>query len=82
MKEYVTTNLDLAAVLLSLGFTDIGFSNIGSKRVEIKFDWDERIPTAEREYWNGNLAIEPRLLFVNRKNLKGRIHDVSLNESV
>jgi len=81
MKEqYLTTNLDLAATLLALGFNEVGFSNIGAKRVEIKFEWDERLSTAEREYWNGNLAIEPKLLFMNRKSLKGRIYDVSLNE--
>ncbi len=84
MKEdkkdvFSTRDLYLASTLLSLGFklTGLDYQIEGSRPVGyFNFEDTESIRNAEKDYWDGKLAIEPRSFITNTRDLKSRVNSV------
>lgn len=78
-KEYVTRDLYLAATLCTLKFQMIGIDyqieGTGRKTPVgyFKFMNDERLQEAEKKFWAGQLAIEPRAFITSMRALKAEV---------
>lgn len=74
MKYFETTDLSLATVLVTLGFSLSFLDKQNPKKISFLFDRSERLDTIIQAYWAKQLQLEPQLLFANQKMLKNRIY--------
>lgn len=73
---YRTNDPYLAAFLVSEGAPLAGRTRLGPKRVEFRFEADERLHHLLRLYWSGQpLFLVPSGLFRSLRRLKGRSQD-------
>jgi len=75
-KVYIkTSDLNLAATLLCLGFPipAIDYIDLNSKKMEFYFDKEPSVEKAMKDYWNKNLKVEPLELFNARREILTRI---------
>lgn len=74
MPLYVTSDLNLASVLLALGYTMVGMSEKTPTDSRQKFYFPQKVESDANEYWNKRLKVEPQSLFNARKELLSRLH--------
>jgi hypothetical protein len=75
-KVYIkTSDLNLAATLLALGFIipAIDYVDPNSKKMEFYFDKEPKVEKAMQDYWNKALKVEPTELFNARREILTRI---------
>jgi len=76
---YTTRDLSLAASLMTLKFylDGIDFQLEGSGKLPVgyfNFEKTEDLMDAEKKYWTGKLALDPRAFMNNLKELKSRVN--------
>ena len=71
---YVTTDLGLAACLLTVGYPLDSFDRSDKKRVSFIFKRDERMDKILQQYFSRLLRIEPISFFLNQKSLKSYLY--------
>ncbi|MBN1325873.1 hypothetical protein JW977_02750 [Candidatus Falkowbacteria bacterium] len=71
---FLTFDLGLASVLVSLDYELVGLDKTNSKKVQFIFKRAESIDLAINNYWQDNLKVNARTLFDNIKMLKNRIY--------
>ncbi len=76
---FYTTDLDLAACLLTQGYQIVELSTQNIRRVEMGFDNSTDLRDSVNAYWTGRLEFEPQILFRNRRHIKARCQDACRN---
>lgn len=74
---YITSDINIAATLNTLGYDVEGINPNNPDRVAFYFDMD-KYPTIEdvvKDYRNGSISVNPRDLFNNRRELLNRVHE-------
>jgi len=80
-KIFSTRDLYLATTLVTLKFlmTGIDFQVEGDKNMPVgyfNFEETEQLKEAEKKYWQGLLAIEPRTFITNLRGLKAQVSNI------
>jgi len=80
-KIFSTRDLYLASTLMTLGFKTVGidFQLEGNRDMPVgyfNFEETEILREAESEYWQGEIAIDPRQFITNMKGLKSQVNSV------
>ena len=80
-KFFSTRDIYLATTLITLRFTMVGldFQIEGEKNNPVgyfKFENSPELREAEKKYWQGNLAVEPKLFITNMRGLKAQISNI------
>lgn len=81
MKIFSTRDLVLASTLVTLGFEmqGIDYQQEGDKNRPtgyFKFDDTPNMRTAEDDFWNGKLSVEPRKFMSNLHGFKAQVYNV------
>ena len=72
---YKTQDVNIAAVLTSLGFELFDFDNTDKKCVVFSFEETARLKSVINMYWSKKLMIEPTSFFAQLRLLRSRIFD-------
>jgi hypothetical protein len=72
--HYQTSDLGLAAALLTYGFELVGINKTDPRRVVFSFLNSGDLNNVVDSYWNGNLRLSVLRYFENTKLLKSRIY--------
>lgn len=73
-KQIITSDLTLAASLVSLGFEIQSLERSNPQKVLFMFAYNTKTIAAINKYWNGKLLIDALKLGNNIRNLKTLIH--------
>jgi hypothetical protein len=83
-KNFSLRDLYLASTLISLGFemTGIDYQLEGGEKGEklvgyFNFDYSDDIVEAEKKYWAGKLAIEPKSFITNLKGIRSQLKNTN-----
>jgi hypothetical protein len=71
---FKTSDLNLAAALLSCGHDVVGINPTDSNRVVFFFDDTKELRATYDSYWNNGLRISPKDYMYNRKELLTRVN--------
>lgn len=72
-KHISLAELPLVATLSYLGFKIIALNTNHEGRVFFLFETAENLNNAIRDYWDGKLAIEPKVFWALSRELKSRM---------
>lgn len=72
-----TTDIKLAATLMTYGFTLDSVEKVSARQAEFQFAWAPDIETVVADYTNGNLQVDAVTLLQNLEKLKSRAADVT-----
>lgn len=72
-----TTDIKLAATLMTYGFTLDSVERITNRQAEFRFAWHTDIENVINDYTNGNLQVDAVTLLQNLEKLKSRAADVT-----
>ena len=80
-KIYSTRDLYLASILVTLKFPliSIDFQIEGEKNQPVgyfNFEDNLELKEAEKQYWSGNLSVEPRIYINNVRGLKAQVVNI------
>lgn len=83
-QNYSTRDLTLAATLVSLGFAlqQIDYQIEGDKPNPIGyflFENSDELQETLRQFWSGQVTVEPKEFINNMKGLKSQIHSYQKN---
>lgn len=70
---YQTSDIGLAATLLTIGCDVKGINPTDPRRIIFIFDVD--VAEKAEDYWNGNLLVNPKEVFNNRSDLLSRVKE-------
>jgi hypothetical protein len=70
---YQTSDINLAATLVTIGFTIETINPMNPNRVMLYFDDTEELRKAVENYWNDKLTVVPREFINNRRDLMSRV---------
>jgi len=73
-ESFITSDLSLAASLLTLGFNVWNLDRSNPKKSQFIFQRSIGLDLAIQKYWNGKLKMNPRLFADNQKMLKNRLY--------
>ncbi|RPI14972.1 MAG: hypothetical protein EHM58_15265 [Ignavibacteriae bacterium] len=74
--KFLTYDLGLAAVLITLGYTLVDVDKSNHIKSQFIFSRDEHIDKMVNEYWDDKLMLPARSLLENQKMLKNRLYSV------
>ena len=78
-KVYQTSDINLAATLLTLGFDVIGVNPTDPRRVYfILDDSSSNIEAVVQDFWADRIQASPKQLFNNRRDLLTRVREGGL----
>jgi len=82
IEFYITSDINIAATLLVLGFKMVSLDPSNPSRVKFFFDPMEitentplNVEEVSREYWNSGISVNPRELFNVKRDLISRIRE-------
>lgn len=76
MKDYfITRDMPLACTLITLGFRLEVIDRSEGERYQFCFGRQERLDQTVQAFWKGELAVEPKSLFVHHKLLKSQLYN-------
>lgn len=80
-KVYQTSDINIAATLLSLNLDVIGIDPSNPDRVVFYFDEnsDNGVAALVSKYWRGDLSVEPKSFMNCRRDLISRIKEAERN---
>lgn len=78
--QFSTKDLYLAATLITLGFQKVGvdYQIEGMRRMPVGYFLFEKTPElheAEKKFWGGQLAVEPRAFITAMRSLKAEVNN-------
>jgi hypothetical protein len=74
MKTYSTYDLNLASVILTLGYKLIELDKENIKKVKFIFKHQKGIEQSADDFWDDKIILPAKTLFTNQKTLKNRIY--------
>lgn len=72
-----TTDIKLAATLMTYGFTLDSVEKISARTAEFHFAWHTDLETVVADYTNGQLQVDAVTLLQNLEKLKSRAADIT-----
>jgi hypothetical protein len=72
-----TTDIKLAATLMTYGFTLDSVEKISMRTAEFQFAYHKDIDSVISDYTNGNLSVDAVTLLQNLEKLKSRAADIT-----
>jgi len=77
---FSTRDIYLASTLVTMGFHTIGvdFQVEGARNMPVgyfNFEATQELFEAEKKYWRGDLAVDPRIFITNMKGLKSQVNN-------
>jgi len=77
---YQTSDINIAATLLSLGVDILGINPADPSRVLFYFDESNgRVANFVNSYWQGDLRVDPKSLINCRRDLLSRVKESERN---
>ena len=73
-QNFSTFDLELATVLITLGYKLLKLDKTNPKKVRFVFREEKGINQAMLDYWNDEIKLPAQILFNNQKMLKNRIY--------
>lgn len=70
-----TSDLPLIVTLVSLGFHFKSFDKSNSSRVVFSFQQTPNLQEVVEKFWQGKLAIEPKMFWNTQRELKAQIRN-------
>lgn len=71
---YKTSDLSLAAALVTLGHQIINLERGDSRRVIFVFEGSEALTKAEQSFWSGMMQVSPKSYFEAIRTVKSRLY--------
>lgn len=75
-NTYETSDFYLAVTLLSLGYVIVNFDATDMSRIVFIFEKKEGILKDVEGFWTGRQKVNPKVLFMLQKELKGRMNQI------
>ena len=72
--QMMISDMPLAITLITLGFHLETIDRSDRVRYQFCFKRESKMNNLVQAYWSGELRLEPKLLFMNHKLLKSRLH--------
>lgn len=73
-NEFSTFDLQLASVLITLGYKLLKLDKTNPKKVRFMFERERGIEQVISDYWEDKIKLPAQTLFNNQKMLKNRIY--------
>ena len=74
-KTYSSYDLNLASVLLTLGYKLIELDKSDIKKVKFIFKHQKGIEQSATDFWDDKIILPAKTLFANQKTCKNRIYE-------
>lgn len=75
IKNYLSvTDINLAATLYALGYTDINLDKTNRQRVVFLFVQDAAIDASVEGYWSDRIKLSPRIFADSLRHLKTMLY--------
>lgn len=71
---FSTSDLNLASVLVTLGYQLLGLDRSQPRRVQFLFAQVQGIENVINDYWDDKITLPPQRLFAAQKKLKNRLY--------
>jgi hypothetical protein len=73
-NNFATYDIQIAAVLVSLGYKLVSLDHANPKRILFCFKSDPGIEKTIESYWDGSLFVPAQRILTAYKELKGRLY--------